>query len=62
MTGFYASVPKEARQRDDIFSRLDVAETADIRKISNIAANYNIPVILDGTLMTSYIFRQFEYY
>ena len=36
-------------------------EVADVDKICHIAATYNIPVILDGTLTTPYIFKSKEF-
>ncbi len=36
-------------------------EVADVGKISSIAEKYNIPVILDGTLTTPYIFKSQEF-
>ncbi len=35
-------------------------EVADVAKIAGIAGKYNIPVILDGTLTTPYIFKSQE--
>jgi O-acetylhomoserine (thiol)-lyase len=36
-------------------------EVVDVGKISSIAEKYNIPVILDGTLTTPYIFKSQEF-